>query len=267
MPLISAMITTLRGPDARVNSRIQHIAGEALTRMSGIPKEVRERIKAVVFDLDDTLVQSTVDFAKFKVMVIEKIASHGEDRRLYSPNETVVAIVARYEDRMRSLGVKEPEIRRRLAELDRIMDEVELEGVNETLAIDGAAELLGYLRRRGVKIGILTRGCEAYAKVALTRTHLLDLADAIECRNSDTKAKPDPEAYLKLVAALGVKKEESLFVGDHPIDAKCAANAGVPFIGVMSGDVPEELLRSAGAAEVLKDVSELLLWFRTDPAD
>jgi len=235
--------------------------------MAGFSRKALRGIKAVIFDLDDTLVQSTVDFAKFKLLVIGKMAAHGEDIGLYSPNETIVAITARYEDRMRNAGVPQSEIRNRLAELDRIMDEVELEKVDGTVAISGAADLLRYLRSRGMKIGILTRGCEEYANLALSRTGMLDLVHAIECRNSETKAKPDPAAYLKLVSALGVRKEETLFVGDHPIDAKCAANAGVPFIGVMSGDVPEDLLRKAGAVEVVRDVGEMIDWCETHLPD
>ncbi len=82
----------------------------------------------------------------------------------------------------------------------------------------------------------------------------------VECRNSKTKAKPSPEAYLKLVKALGVRKEETIFVGDHPIDGQCAANAGVPFIAVLTGDVPEKALRAAGAVEVFQDVGQMATW-------
>lgn len=228
--------------------------------MTGVvAKRIRE-VRAVVFDLDDTLVESTVDFPKFKGLVIKRIVGYGEDRRDYSPNETVVAIINRYEGRMRGKGVPEKEIKRRLAELDKIMDEVELERVSETVAYDGARRLLELLHRNGIKIGVLTRACRGYADIALSRNELRGLVDALECRNSDTRPKPNPEAYLKLVAELGVKKEETIFVGDHPLDAQCAANAGVPFIAVRTGDVPEETLRKAGSVEVFSDVGELAEW-------
>lgn len=224
-----------------------------------IGKRIRE-VKAVVFDLDDTLVESTVNFPKFKGLVIERIASYGEDRADYSTNETVVAIINRYEARMRRDGVPSTEIKRRLTELDKIMDDVEMERVSETAAYEGAKRLLKLLRESGIKIGVLTRGCGEYADAALSKTDLLGLVDALECRNSKTKPKPDPEAYLKLVASLGVSKEQTIFVGDHPLDAQCASNAGVPFIAVRTGDVPEDILRRAGSVEVFKDVGELADW-------
>lgn len=227
-----------------------------MTAEARVPRE----IKAIVFDLDDTLVESTVNYSKFKHLVIERIVRHGEPRDLYSPNETVVAIIARYEGRMREQRIGDDVRRSRLGELDRIMDEVELEKVSETKAIRGAVHLLRFLKAKGIKIGVLTRGCQEYARGALSRTGMLELVDAVECRNSTTPAKPNPEAYLRLVGALAVRKAETLFVGDHPIDAQCAANAGVPFIGVETGDVPESSLKAAGCVAVFKDVGEMAQW-------
>lgn len=216
---------------------------------------------AVVFDLDDTLVESTVDFPKFKSQVIGRIGEFGDDPRLYSLSETIITILERFEQRMVDRGIPEVEIRRMLAELDRIMDAVEMEKVEGTAALPGARGILEMLRGKGVKVGVLTRGCAEYASKALSLTGMAGLVDAVESRNSDTKPKPYPDSYLRLVRALGVDKDDTLFVGDHPIDAQCAANAGVPFVGVMTGDVPEEVLVSAGSAIVARDVGELTRFF------
>lgn len=214
-------------------------------------------VKAVVFDLDDTLIESTVDYGKFKALTIEWLVQNGERREDYSPQETIVAIVKRYEDRLRARGVPEEDVRRRLAELDRIMDEVEMERVEESVAYPGARELLKLLRANGKKIGILTRGCELYTRTALARAGLADLVDAVESRNSETRPKPDGQAYEKLAGRLGLKSAETLLVGDHPIDGQCARNAGVPFVAVRTGDVPDEALRGAGAIAMFDSVREI----------
>ncbi len=226
-----------------------------------IASKIPKTVKGVVFDLDDTLVLSTVDYAKFKRLVIDRIVSWGEDRSLYSPAETIVAIISRYQNRLSALGASDDEVRRRMAELDRIMDEVELENVGDTRAVAGALKLLEELRLRGVRIGVLTRGCERYAEAALRKTGMRALVDELECRNSTTPPKPNPEAYLRLVHKLGLRKEDTLFVGDHPIDAQCAKNAGVPFIAVETGDVPEEDLKAAGCVAVFRDVGDMTEWF------
>lgn len=218
------------------------------------------RFRAVIFDLDDTLVISTVDYGKFKRLVIERIVQDGEPRADYSPEELIVGIIARYEAALRSRGVSEKEIGGKIAELDRIMDSVELEMVSETVAIDGAHGILSMLKSMGVRVGILTRGCERYARSALERTGLAGFVDQIEGRNSKTKPKPDPESYLKLARALGVGPGETVFVGDHPMDAQCAINAGAAFVGVMTGDVPEKDLLEAGSMAVFPDVGQMRPW-------
>jgi len=229
--------------------------------MTRKPRGPGKRVKAVIFDLDDTLVESTVNYGKFKGLVIDRLVSWGEDRDTYSPDETIVAILSRFEQRMMASGMSREELASKLSQLDKIMDEVELERVSETKAIRGALDLLRMLRRGGVRVGILTRGCEEYAEAAMSATGMLSMVDSVECRNSKTKAKPNPESYLRLVEALGVPKDETIFVGDHPIDAQCAVNAGVPFVAVLTGDVPEEVLRDAGSIEVFADVGEMIAWF------
>ncbi|MCU0853201.1 MAG: HAD family hydrolase [Thermoplasmata archaeon] len=221
----------------------------------------RGKIRAVVFDLDDTLVESTVDFAKFKTLVIERMVSRGEPVGKYRPEETIVAILDRYECSLNEMGASERTIKERLRELDEIMDAVEMEHVHETRPISGAADLLRTLRERGIRIGILTRGCEAYARKALRIGGMDALVDEVESRNSDTRAKPHPDAYLKLVSRLGVDREETIFVGDHPIDAQCARNAGVMFVAVRTGDVPDGDLEAAGSAAVFQDVGHMVEWF------
>ncbi len=218
-------------------------------------------LRAVIFDLDDTLVQSEVDFGKFRKLVIDRITEYGEDRDNYDPSDLIVTILGQFEENQRASSVPENAIRSRLAELDAIMDQVEMERADQTIAIKGAVELLKMLKTNGVRIGILTRGCRQYAEHVLERTGLIEMVDGLECRNSDTRPKPSPDAYLRLVHALGIEKDETVFVGDHVIDAQCAKNAGVPFISVMTGDVPEDILREAGSIAVFQDVGHLIHWF------
>jgi len=218
------------------------------------------RVKAVVFDLDDTLVTSTVDYVKFRRLIIERIALEGVDPGSYNDSENIVTLLRRYREWMEGTGTTEDEIVVRMAAMDRIMDAVEMERVDETRPIDGAREVLTLLKRKGIRIGILTRGCQEYAEKALSAAGLKDLVDAVETRNSTLRPKPDPESYFRIASILGVGKDETLFVGDHIIDADCAMNAGVPFVGVLSGSVSREVLLESGSVEVFETVGEMVPW-------
>ena len=222
-------------------------------------------LKGVVFDLDDTLVLSTVDYVRFKELIIERIALEGEDPSEYDPTEGIMQLIGRFRQSMMARGRAESETLRVLADMEAIMDGVEMERVRETRGIPGAKELLQTLRNRGVRIGVLTRGCEKYATTVLEMTGMLEFVDELECRNSEVPPKPSPEPYWRVVGRLGLEVRDTVFVGDHYLDAACAREAGVPFIGVRTGDLTEEQLRDAGSIEVLESVADMIAWFDDAP--
>ncbi|HIH00716.1 TPA: HAD family hydrolase [Thermoplasmata archaeon] len=221
------------------------------------------RLRGVIFDLDDTLVLSTVDYARFKRLIIDRISSMGDDPGLYSPDEGIIGLIDRFSERMLGKGWTKGQVNETLDEFEAIMDSVEMERVHETRVLEGARELLEYLDSRGVRIGILTRGCATYAEEALRLSGLRDHVHALECRNPSMPAKPNPEPYWHLVEQLGLRPEETVFVGDYLLDAICAQRAGVPFIGVMTGDLTEEQLREAGSVAVFPSVAHLVPWFES----
>ncbi|UCE81401.1 MAG: HAD family hydrolase [Methanobacteriota archaeon] len=225
------------------------------------PKDLfPECVKGVIFDLDDTLVHSTVDYARFKRRIIERIALEGDDPSVYDPEEGIMQLIGKFRQRMMGSGRTSSEVDDLLDDFDEIMDDVEMERVKETKSVPGARELLQMLRDRGLKIGVLTRGCEMYATKALELTDMLRLVDHIECRNSDVPPKPSPESYRRLVKRLGLAPEETLFVGDHHLDAMCARKTGVRFVGVRTGDLTEQELREAGGVEVFDSVADMIPW-------
>lgn len=228
----------------------------------GLSEKLRGvRLKGVVFDLDDTLILSTVDYTRFKTLIIERIASMGEDPTLYSPGDGIIVLMDRFAERMIALGWTEEEVGEALGEFEAIMDEVELERVAETREMEGARDLLEHLVSRGIRVGILTRGCLRYAEEALRLGGLREFVHALECRNSRMPAKPNPEPYWHLVERLGLRPEETVFVGDHLLDAACAERAGVPFVGVLTGDLAEEDLLGAGSVAVFPSVADMVPWF------
>lgn len=248
---------------------LDRLAGKLYRKSQGIPalmsSELSEidmsTVKGVVFDLDDTLILSTVDYARFKRLIIDRIAATtGDDPCHYSPSEGIISLIDRFRSRMAERGEDAERVAAELAEFDNIMDGVELERIQETREIPGARELLILLRAHSIKVGVLTRGCGSYAAAALELTGMAGLVDAVECRNSRVPPKPNPESYWRLVDRLGLRPEETIFVGDHTIDLVCAQRAGVRFIGVMTGDLSEQELMDAGSAAVFESVAEMLLW-------
>ena len=73
-----------------------------------------------------------------------------------------------------------------------------------------------------------------------------------------THAKPDPEPVLKTLRDLGFLPEETLVVGDMPVDIQMGLGAGARTCGVTFGNGTREALLDAGAHRVIDDFRELI---------
>lgn len=214
--------------------------------------------KAVMFDLDDTLVISTIEFMKFRTRLLSYIRDKVTDLSYYSARETTVTMIARFEEDMKVKGVDEHTIDSYLDDIDTFLNEIELENIEKTVSVSGAKELLRDLKKKKVKIGVLTRGSPDYAEQALKIAGLDRFVDATIARDrkSGIKPKPSPESAFALAERLGVPIDDAIMVGDYSIDFVCARDAGIRFYGIASDRESRKSLSEAGCKEILSSLDE-----------
>ncbi len=203
------------------------------------------RIKAIIFDVDHTLVMSKVDFAEMKRMIVDYLRTEGIPVGDTDAKRLTYEITAGAVEYLKKQK-REGEISRIMDRVDGIMSEVEMKSVDQALPIKGAKKTLQYLRDKGIKIGILTRGCRSYVTQVLTSSRMKECVDEIAARDDCDNPKPDPTQMFILMDRMGVGKNETLMVGDHPTDALCAENAGVRFVGVRTGSWGRQLTERLG---------------------
>jgi HAD superfamily hydrolase (TIGR01509 family) len=85
-----------------------------------------------------------------------------------------------------------------------------------------------------------------------------DLFAAVVGAQTTRRMKPHPEPLLFAAAAMGVKPEECLMIGDTTVDIRTGISAGAQTVGVMCGFGTESELRNAGAHLILRTTSDLL---------
>ncbi len=78
--------------------------------------------------------------------------------------------------------------------------------------------------------------------------------------------KPDPAGTLEIMARLGARPQETVFVGDSPVDGATAAAAAVRFVAVTWGLVPASALARSGAAAFARTAADLLPWLGAEGA-
>ena len=193
------------------------------------------RLRAVVFDLDGTLINSVIPFREMKRKVITYLQTNGVQEGLLNEDMLSIEITKLAMDCFQGKGFSEYRISEILSQVTNIMNEFEIQSVDNATLVEGVIQTLHALKRRGLRLGVMTRGCRKYTDIILTKFGLCEFFDAIAARDDVDKPKPDPEHAHHLLKLLGVKPQETLFVGDHWSDAECAKQAGMGFVFVSHG--------------------------------
>ncbi|MCK4438239.1 HAD family hydrolase, partial [Candidatus Bathyarchaeota archaeon] len=176
------------------------------------------KLKGIVFDLDNTLVQSHVDFPKMKRRIIELLEGNGHPPDTLSPiDQTTVVIMEHAESEWERQGKPEEERRRLRDVITGYMNQGELEAVETLTEIPGVSEAVEKLKAKGIKLAILTRGHHEYAVEALKKTGIHDYFDLILGRGETPQPKPYREAIDYTVRRMGLTVDEVVMVGDHQI--------------------------------------------------
>ncbi len=215
-------------------------------------------IEAVVFDLDGTLIHTSVDFRKMKQRLLEELTRRGVKLTLLDPQDTIVNNLDRgiKDLASRGRGAEEMDLR---DEVGRLMDLTEMEKVSETRPVGGAGDCLRILEEHGLMIGLLTRGSRAYALAALRNAGLKQGFDAMVCRDDhpEEEAKPNGKAMERVASLLGIPSENCLMVGDHSMDLTCARSTSAQFVGVLTGSFDWRDWKKCDCPTVIASVDEL----------
>ena len=213
-------------------------------------------VKAVILDLDHTVVASGINFSEMRAKIVDYL------RQNLPPSEQIDISKPTYEitrsavETLQKHGLSAiiPEV---MNEINRIMTDTEMKYVSKATAIDGAIQALRRLKDAGVKVGILTRSCRKYADEVLKTTGLSAYIDEVAARDDCATPKPDPTQVYSLMEKMRVRPGETVMVGDNPVDSLCAKNSGVRFIGVLTGPWGAGRASQLGS-DVVPSIKELL---------
>lgn len=194
------------------------------------------RYKAVVFDMDGTLLDTRIDYDKMTQLVFLEMIRMGVPKDVLDHSGSAKFNIDSGANYLISEGRKNdvPTMERNINGKAR---EIEMKNVDEARAIPGSIHLIQRLRERGFKVGVLTRGSRDYAEYVLGRCGILPLIDSMVCRDdySEKEAKPSAHAMYNIAKSLRVGTEEILYIGDHGYDYICARDSGANFIAVLTG--------------------------------
>lgn len=127
----------------------------------------------------------------------------------------------------------------------------------KTIMFEGEREFLKKLKENGIKCAIVTNKAQA-ATEKLCNTVLKDFNfDAVLGVTDKYPVKPNPESTLAVLKELGVSLSDAVFVGDGETDFQTAQNAGIKCVSVLWGYRTKNELQAVGADNFVTSYKEL----------
>lgn len=209
-------------------------------------------IKAIIFDFDGTLAFLNIDFFLMRERIFDLMRRYGVKEETIQEKYLLEIIDEVYQ----ILWEKNPSHAEAFyQESHHILHEVEMRAAEKGKLIPGTEATLKSLRKKGIKIGIITRNCEEAVRKVFPGID--DFCDVFVSRNSVKKVKPHPDHLTYVMESLKTSGEESVMVGDHIIDIQAGKRVGMKTIGVLTGRIKKEEFEKAGADYILRDASEI----------
>ena len=183
-------------------------------------------IKAVLFDLDETLLDREAMIDRFLVGQYARLASQTLSYEVYSVRFKELDQHG-YADRYQVFQTLAAEFSLPFS-VEELLADFRRHIWQSSQPFPDTYHVLKQLRSRGYPLGLITNGSSEAQRGKLYATDLAIYFDVILISEEEKIKKPDPAIFLRAAAKLHVSPSECVFVGDNPqADIAGAHRAGM----------------------------------------
>ncbi len=209
--------------------------------------------KAVIFDLDGTLLNTLDDLADSTNYALSKFGY--PTRTIEEVRQFVGNGVAKLIERAIPDGKNNPNFEKCLS----IFKENYAQNMyNKTAPYNGIIEMLSNLKSKGIKIAVVSNKFDLAVKELCKKYFegFIDFA-AGENEAQGIKKKPAPDTVISVLNEFNFAPEDAVYVGDSDVDIMTAKNSKMPCISVTWGFRDEKFLLENGATILINAPSEI----------
>lgn len=214
------------------------------------------RFKAVLFDMDGTLLDTLEDIADSMNEVLRQhgFATHDLEAYKYYVGNGMDVLVRR------ALPAAHRNQEMIAACLARMRQEYTNRWRNNTTVYEGISGLLDGMQETGIKLAILSNKADDFTREMAAELLSRWSFDQLLGARPNIAKKPDPAAALEIAENLQLSPRDFLYLGDTSVDMTTACQAGMYPVGVLWGFRGAEELLDSGARMLITHPSDLLSW-------
>lgn len=210
--------------------------------------------KAIIFDLDGTLLDTLEDIADSMNHVLK---SNGYPERplenyRYYVGEGIQQLVY---NALEDIPVDTAEAERLAGDMNRVYHQ---RYMDKTRPYEGVLQMLEDMSATGILLGVLSNKPDSFTKKMVSAYFSgIDFSIVLGTRSGIPK-KPDPAAIHEMLGQWRITPSETVFAGDSKIDMQTAVNSGAYPAGVLWGFRTAEELLANGARTLISHPAELV---------
>lgn len=211
-----------------------------------------ENIRAVVFDLDGTLLNTLEDLAN---------ATNWALRHNGLPERTIDEVRRFVGNGVRRLIERAVPADTEAALLEQVFADFKIYYVSHcqdcTCLYDGIPEMLEQLKAGGYKMAIVSNKLQAGVD-ELYEFYFRETIEVAVGEREGIRRKPAPDMVETALKELGISADEAVYVGDSDVDLQTARNSGLACISVLWGFRDRDFLVEHGATCMVERPAEIV---------
>lgn len=223
-----------------------------------------KQIKAILFDLDNTLLDRDQTFRRFSELLIDL---YFLDLPPEEKNRYIELIRVLDNDGYKKKSEMFTELLEMLdwnkkPQLSELLDFYNVHYVESAVLLDHAIELLDYCKLSNFKLGLITNGTNHIQYGKVDKLGIREYFHVIVVSEEAGVKKPDERIFRMALEQLGLQPDETVFVGDHPRnDIWGARRAGLEAIWMERNQKWDESL-DVTPSKTIRRLDELIGCFK-----